>query len=108
MKFRVGDMVIVTAGKEKGKTGKIISVIPDKNKVVLENINIYVKHIKPMNGKEGQRLERPRALPTANIAILNGDNKPDRIGYKVNKDGSKVRMFAKTGKPVPTVERAKK
>jgi large subunit ribosomal protein L24 len=96
MKFRVGDSVIVTAGKDKGKT------------VVVENINIYVKHIKPVQGQEGRRVENPRPLPTANVAIVNNEGKADRIGYKVNKDGSKVRIFKKTGKPVPTVETKKK
>jgi large subunit ribosomal protein L24 len=108
MKFRAGDTVIVTAGKEKGKTGKIARVIPDANKVVVENINIYVKHIKPMNGQEGRRLENPRPLPTANIAIVNNEGKPDRIGYKMKKDGTKERIFKKTGKVVPTTENAKR
>jgi large subunit ribosomal protein L24 len=108
MKFRSGDNVIVTAGKDKGKTGKILKVLPAANKVVVENANIYVKHMKPMNGQEGQRLERPRALPTANVAIINNEGKPDRIGYKVSKSGAKERVFKKTGKAVPTVEKPKK
>lgn len=108
MKFMVGDNVIVTAGKDKGKTGKITKVIPEQNKVVVENANIYVKHMKPMNNQPGQRLEQPRALPTAKVAILNGDNKADRIGYKVKKDGTKERVFKKSGKPVPVIEKPKK
>jgi len=108
MKFLVGDNVIVTAGKDKGKTGKILRVIPEANKVVVENANIYIKHMKPMNGQAGQRLEQSRALPTAKIAILNNENKPDRVGYKINKDGTKERVFKKTGKAVPTVEKPKK
>lgn len=108
MKFMVGDNVIVTAGKDKGKTGKIVRVLPSENKVVVENVNIYVKHVKPVNGQAGQRLEQPRPLPTAKVAIVNNENKPDRIGYKVNKDGSKERVFKKTGKAVPTAEKPKK
>lgn len=108
MKFMVGDNVLVTAGKDKGKTGKITHVYPELNKVVVEDANIYVKHMKPMNNQPGQRLEKPRALPTAKIAILNNENKADRIGYKMNKDGTKERIFKKTGKPVPVIEKAKK
>jgi large subunit ribosomal protein L24 len=108
MKFRVGDNVIVTGGKDKGKTGKVIRVIPEVEKVVVENVNIYVKHLKPMNGQEGQRLERPRPLPTANVAIVNNEGKADRIGFKLSKNGTKERIFKKTGKTVPAVERAKK
>ena len=107
MKFLVGDNVIVTAGKDKGKTGKITKVIPADHKVVVENANIYVKHMKPMNGQPGQRLENPRAMATAKIAILNNENKPDRIGYKVHKDGTKERVFKKTGKPVPVIAHTK-
>ncbi len=108
MKFLVGDKVIVTAGKDKGKTGKIIRVLPEENKVVVENVNIYVKHLKPMNGQAGQRLEQPRPLPTAKVAIVNNEDKPDRIGYKLKKDGTKERVFKKTGKAVPTAEKPKK
>lgn len=108
MKFLVGDQVIVTGGKDKGKTGKVLRVFPAEQRVVVENANIYVKHLKPMNNQAGQRLEAPRPLPVAKVAILNNESKPDRIGYKVNKDGSKVRIFKKTGKPVPTPEKSKK
>lgn len=107
MKFRAGDNVIVTAGKDKGKTGKVLRVLPAENKVIVENANIYVKHIKPMNGQDGRRVESPRPLPTAKVAIINNEGNPDRIGYKVSKSGVKERVFKKTGKPVPTVERAK-
>ncbi len=108
MKFLVGDNVIVTAGKDKGKTGKITRVFPAENKVTVENANIYVKHLKPMNNQAGQRLESSRPMSTAKVAILNDENKPDRIGYKVKKDGSKERVFKKTGKVVPTPEKSKK
>jgi|SRR6185369_16469013 len=108
MKFLVGDNVILTAGKDKGKTGKVVRVIPTTQKVVVEGVNIYVKHIKPVNGQTGQRVENPRALPTANVAILNNENKPDRIGYKLNKDGTKERIYKKTGKSIPVIEKPKK
>ncbi len=108
MKFRVGDMVLVTGGKDKGKKGKVVRVLPVENKVIVENVNIYVKHMKPIQGQAGQRLERPRPLPTAKVAILNNEGKPDRIGYHVAKDGTKERMYKKTGKVVPAPAPAKK
>lgn len=101
MKFKVGDTVLVTSGKDKGKQGKIVKVLPEQNKVVVEGVNLYVKHIRPMQGRAGERIRRERPLPTANIAILNPDTKSvDRIGYAVNKDGSKNRIFKKTGKAI--------
>ncbi len=100
MKFRVGDLVTVTGGKDKGKVAKITKVVPTEGKVVVEGVNRYVKHIKPHGDQPGQRVTKERALPTANIAILNDKGQPDRIGYKVNKDGSKDRIFKKTGQVV--------
>lgn len=108
MKFKVGDNVLVTAGKDKGKKGKIVRVFADANKVTVEGLNVYVKHMKPTNGQAGQRLELPRPLPTAKVAILNGEGKQDRVGYKVAKDGTKERIFIKTGKAVPEIEKKKK
>jgi large subunit ribosomal protein L24 len=107
MKFRVGDTVLVTGGKDKGKQGKIIGVMNERDAVVVDGVNLYVKHIKPQGETAGQKVQRPRALPTAKVAIINGEGKADRIGFKVNKDGSKVRIFKKTGKEVPTPEKKK-
>lgn len=108
MKLRVNDQVLVTAGKDKGKKGKIIRVVPTRDAVVVEGVNLYVKHMKPMQGQAGQRLVLPRPLPTAKVAILNDKGQADRIGYKVAKDGSKTRIFKKTGAEVPVAKEEKK
>ena len=109
MKFKVGDQVLVTGGKDKGKKSKILRVLPKLGRVVVEEVNMYVKHVKKAQGQAGQRIKAPRPLPTAKIAILNNEGKQDRIGYKVAKDGSKERIFKKTGKviPEPKVEKKK-
>lgn len=109
MKLRVNDQVLVTAGKDKGKKGKVVRVVPSKNAVVVEGVNMYVKHFKPMQGQAGQKTTLARPLPTAKVAIINDKGEADRIGYKVEKDGSKVRIFKKTGKvvPEPKVEKKK-
>ncbi|HYD35276.1 MAG TPA: 50S ribosomal protein L24 [Vitreimonas sp.] len=99
MKFKVGDQVIVTSGKDKGKKSSITAVLPKDNKVVVEGLNMFVKHVKPQGDREGQRIQRERALDVAKVAILN-NGKPDRIGYKVEKDGTKVRVYKKTGKVI--------
>ncbi len=108
MKFKTGDNVKVTTGKDKGKTGTIVRVIPAKDTVVVEGINKYVKHIRPVGGRTGDRVLVERALSTAKIAILNDKGQPDRIGYKVAKDGTKTRVFKKTGAEVPQKAPAKK
>jgi len=101
MKFKVGDKVKVTSGKDKGKLSSIVKVIPKKNTVVVEGVNMYVKHVKPMGGRSGDKLSVERALSTAKIALVNDTGEVDRIGYKVAKDGSKTRVFKKTGAAVP-------
>ncbi len=98
MKFKVGDNVQVTAGKDKGKHGKVIKVYPKEEKVLVEGVNMYVKHVKPLQGRAGEKIKRERPLATGKVAIMNPDTgKIDRVGYKVT-DGKKVRIFKKTGK----------
>jgi large subunit ribosomal protein L24 len=100
MKLKVNDNVEVTGGKDKGKHGKVTKVFPKENKVIVEGANMYVKHIKPMQGRAGERIKRERPLPAGKVAIMNPDTgKVDRIGYKVS-NGKKVRIFKKTGKEI--------
>lgn len=97
MKFKVNDTIIVSSGKESGRQGKIVAVLPPQNKVVVEGINKYKKHLKP-KGKEktGSIIERERPLPVAAIALLCPKCKqPTRVGYRVNRDGKKVRICRK-------------
>lgn len=101
MKFRVGDTVLVTGGKDKGVKGKILRVFPQDNTVIVENANVYTRHIKPMAGRAGEKVRLPRPLPTAKVAIINDAGVADRVGYQVAKDGSKTRVFKKTGAAVP-------
>ncbi len=100
MKLKVNDTVLVTGGKDKGKTAKIVKVIPKEDRVVVEGVNMYVKHIKPMQGRAGEKIRRERPLPTANVAIINPETgKVDRIGYKIDGD-KKIRIFKKTGQEI--------
>ena len=101
MKFKIGDNVLVTAGKDKGKKGLIVRVIKDDNTVVVEGMNMYSRHIKPMAGRAGEKVRIERPLATAKGAILNDKDQADRIGYSIAKDGQKTRVFKKTGKVVP-------
>lgn len=107
MKFKVGDQVLVTGGKDKGKKGAIIAVYPQSERVVVEGVNMYVKHRKPIADQAGQKLTLPRPLPTAKVAILNDKGQADRIKYDVAKNGDKTRVFAKTGKAVPEPKKSK-
>lgn len=101
MKFKVGDTVLVTGGKDKGKQGKVLRVFPADNTVIVEDANLYTRHIKPMGGRAGEKMQLPRPLPTAKVAIINNKGEADRIGYSVAKDGTKTRVFKKSGASVP-------
>ncbi len=80
-KFKKGDTVLVTGGKDKGKTGEILRVFPKKDTVVVKGANIYKKHVKPTQNTEGGVISRERPLPTAKIShVENG--KPVRFAKR--------------------------
>ena len=95
-RIRNGDKVIVIAGKDKGKTGSVLSVVNDEDKVFVENVNMIKKHTKgnPQMGQPGGIIEKEAGIHVSNVAILNPvTNKADRIGYRELNDGQKVRFF---------------
>ncbi|WP_413720574.1 50S ribosomal protein L24 [Silicimonas sp. MF1-12-2] len=93
-KLKKGDKVVVLAGKDKGKQGEITAVMPKDNKAIVDGVNIAIRHQKQSQSNQGGR--QPKAMPIAisNLALLDKNGKPTRVGFKVE-DGSKVR-FAKT------------
>lgn len=105
MKFKIGDKVIITIGKDKGKKGEVVRVLRNDNAVVVKGMNLYTKNVKPYGGKAGEQVRKERPLSTGKIAILNEDGKQDRIGYQVAKDGRKERIFKKTGKVIAYAEK---
>jgi len=91
-KFKINDTVKVTAGKDKTRTGKILKVFPKDQKVLVEGINLYKKHLKPKGNEAGQIVTLPRALPVASIALICPScQKPTRIGFDASQD-PKVRV----------------
>lgn len=107
MKFQVGDKVVITAGKDKGKTSVITEVRPKDGSVIVKDMNMYTRHVRPYQDRSGEKVRKERPLTPGKFMILNDKNQPDRIQIKVAKDGSKERVFAKTQKAIPD-NRAKK
>lgn len=102
MKIRTGDMVKVIAGKDKGKTGKVTQAFPALNRVVVEGLNIAVKHLKGRNNQPGQRIEFPSPINVSKVMLIDPKSgKPTRVGAKilVGKDSkqTKARIAKKTG-----------
>jgi len=99
IKLKKGDEVIVIAGKNKGKTGKILTVIPTLNKVIVSGINIAKKHMKPNNQQAGGIIDKEMPIQISNVAYYDKELKKGiRIGYSFIKDGSKVRINKKNNK----------
>ncbi len=93
-----GDMVMVTAGSNKGQVGQILRVITDKDRVVVKGLNLRTKHLKPTKiNPNGGVITREQPLHISNVSPV-VDGKPVRVGFRVNKDGSKVRVARKGGK----------
>jgi len=93
-KLKKGDKVVVLAGKDKGKEGEITRVMPKDNKAIVDGVNIAIRHVRQSPNSQGGR--QPKAMPIdlSNLALLDGNGKATRAGFKVE-DGKKVR-FAKT------------
>lgn len=106
-KFKSGDEVIVIAGKDKGKRGKITKVISGDAKkgprFLVSGVNLMKKHQKPNPnlGVQGGIVEREAPIAASNVAIFNSEtSKGDRVGFLVKEDGSKVRIFKSTKKEI--------
>jgi len=102
-KFKINDTVQITAGKDKGRSGKVIKVLPSVQKVLVEGINLYKKHIKPKGNEPGTILTLPRAISVASIALLCPScNKPTRVGFDASQT-PKVRVCHKCRQIISSV-----
>ncbi len=94
MKIKKGDMVKVIAGKDKDKEGKVIAVLREKNRVLVEGVNVVTKHAKPsMANQQGGILHQEGPIDISNVMLLH-KGKPTRVGFKM--DGDKKVRFAKS------------
>lgn len=102
IRLKKGDFVMVRAGKYKGQTGKIEAVHPKDNKVTVTGINIVKKHVKPSNKHpQGAIQEITKPIWVSKVSIVEPTTKkPTRIGYKLDKDGNKTRIYKTTGKEI--------
>ena len=102
IRLKKGDTVVVLAGKYKGKTGKVLATHPRENKVTVEGINIVKKAVKPSRSNpQGGIIDLTKPLWVSKVAIVEPDSKkPSRIGYELAADGTKKRVYKKTGKEI--------
>ena len=99
-KIRKGDKVVVLAGKDKGRTGEVLQVMPKDNKATVRGINMIVRHQKQTQNQEGGLIRREAPIDLSNIAVADPkDGKPTRIGFKIDGD-KKVRVAKRSGEVI--------
>ncbi|MFK4870812.1 50S ribosomal protein L24 [Novosphingobium sp. ZW T3_23] len=99
-KIKKGDAVVVLSGKDKGRTGTVLQVLPKDAKVVVEGVNVATKHRKPTQQNPQGGIERvPAPMAISKVAVADKDGKPTRVRFET-KDGKKVRVAVKSGETI--------
>jgi large subunit ribosomal protein L24 len=107
MRIRTDDQVVITGGKDAGKTGRVVRTDPKKRRVYVENLNIIKRHERPRsqgdlkNAQAGGIVEKEGPIDVSNVMLLDPkDNKPTRIGVRVDEGGKRVRYAKRTGNEI--------
>ncbi len=102
MRIKTDDQVLITAGKDKGKSGKVVRVDPKRRKVFVENLNIVKRHQRPRTmNEQGGIIEKEGPIDVSNVVLLDpADNKPTKVGVRVADDGERVRYSKRTDKVI--------
>jgi len=96
-KIRKGDKVIVLSGRDKGRTGEVFEVRPAEGRALVRGINLVKRHQKQTQSQEGGIISKEASVHLSNLAYVGKDGKPTRVGFKIQADGTKVRIAKSTG-----------
>ena len=96
-KIKKGDKVVVLAGKDRGKTGEVIRVMPAENRALVRGVNVARRHQRQTARDQGGIIAKEMPIHLSNVAIADSDGKPSRVGFRFNKDGQKVRFAKRSG-----------
>ncbi|AZO08113.1 MULTISPECIES: 50S ribosomal protein L24 [unclassified Mesorhizobium] len=100
-KIRKGDKVVVLAGKDKGRSGEVLSVQPKEDTAVVRGVNLIRRHQKQTQSQEGGIITKEAPIHLSNIALADPkDGKPTRVGFAIQKDGKKVRVAKRSGEVI--------
>jgi large subunit ribosomal protein L24 len=100
-KIKRDDTVIVIAGKNKGKTGRVLKVMPEEERVIVEKVNLVRRQVKPSGDRPGGTQEKEASIHISNVSLYDSAaGKRIKVGYKVNDANKKVRVDRKTGAEV--------
>jgi large subunit ribosomal protein L24 len=98
LKIKKGDKVVVITGRDKGKSGEVLRVLREENRVVVQGVNMVKRHTAPGAGQPGGIVEKEAAIDVSNVAHIDPKtSKPTRVGYKILEDGRKVRVARRSG-----------
>lgn len=98
LKIKTGDDVVVTAGKDKGKRGKVTKVFRSSNRVIVQGANIVRRHTKPTQDTQGGIIPKEASLHISNVSLVDpADGKPTRVGHRFNDAGVKERFSKRSG-----------
>ncbi|MBL6761331.1 MAG: 50S ribosomal protein L24 [PS1 clade bacterium] len=101
MKIKKGDKVVVTTGRDKGKSGDVLAVFPSENRAIVQGVNMVKRHQKQTAQSEGGIINREGKIHISNLAIADPkDGSASRIGYKLNDDGTKSRIAKRSGEVI--------
>lgn len=96
-KIKKGDKVVVLAGRDKGRSGEVVQVMPTEERALVRGVNMVQRHTKPQGVNEGGIISKEAPIHLSNLAIADKDGKPTRVGFKTLDDGRKVRVAKRTG-----------
>lgn len=100
-KIKKGDTVVVITGKDKGKSGEVVQVIPAEDRLVVKGVNLVKRHTRPTAMSQGGIVTKELSIHRSNVALADPkDGKPTRVGFTVLKDGTKARVAKKSGQTV--------
>ncbi len=103
LKIKKGDRVIVTTGRDRGKTGEVLKVVPKNNRAIVQGVNMYKRHQQSSQADPGGIVEKEASIDISNLAHIDPkDQKPTRVGYKVLEGGRKVRFAKRSGEIIDT------
>ena len=101
LKIRKGDKVVVIAGKDKGKQGEVVRMLPSENRAVVRGVNVVKRHTRQTAAQEGGIIPKEMPIQISNLALRDPkDGKPTRVGYKFLADGKKVRFAKRSGEVI--------
>ena len=101
LKIKKGDKVVVITGRDKGKTGEVVRVMPKEMRCVVQGVNLVKRHQRQTQAQQGGIIEKEATIHLSNVAHIDPQSdKPTRVGFKIQDDGRKIRVAKRSGAPI--------